>query len=84
MEADDVLEKLRGYMTLDQEFHHYDFMSRLKQIEDKDDLIQILDLSHSNYLIRTKLFTNLAQRLVRDGYELPSLADLLVNKKEPF
>jgi len=77
MGSEELLEKLRGYLSVDQEFYHHTFMRGVKRIEHKEDLLEIIDLVHSNYLIRTKLFSNLARRVAQDGYKLPPLNEII-------
>jgi hypothetical protein len=77
MDSDAVLQKLRHYMSMEQEFYHHRFMEKAKKIDDVDELVEIIDLLHSNYLIRSKLFINLAHRVAEEGYELPCIAELM-------
>ena len=64
-------------MGVDQEFYHTKFMKSASQIDNKEELIEIIDLIHANYLIRTKLFSNLARRVSQDGYKLPPLHEIM-------
>jgi hypothetical protein len=77
MESDAVLQRLRQYMSMEQEFYHHKFMEKAKKIDDVDELVEIIDLLHSNYLIRQKLFTNLAHYVAEEGFELPCISVLL-------
>ncbi len=64
-------------MTMEQEFYHSQFMNRASKIEKVDDLVEILDLLHANYLVQKRLFSGLALEAARSGIELPSIAKLL-------
>ena len=64
-------------MSLHQEFYHVKFMEKARGVETKEELIEIIDLIHSNYLIRSKLFSNLARRISQEGYKLPTLSELM-------
>jgi hypothetical protein len=77
MESDDLLQRLRDYMTMEQEFYHQRFMSRARKIDKVEDFVEILDLLHSNYLVQKRLFHNLAKSVADSGVELPALGDLL-------
>tara|TARA_R100000005_G_scaffold95742_1_gene78516 strand:- start:299 stop:538 length:240 start_codon:yes stop_codon:yes gene_type:complete len=77
MESDDLLQQLRNYMTIEQEFYHHRFMSRARKIEKTEDFVEILDLLHANYLVQKRLFQNLARAVADSGVELPRLKDLL-------
>jgi len=77
MESEELLARLRSYMSIDQEFYHVKFMDKARKVKTKEDLIEIIDLLHSNYLVRVKLFSNLARRVAEDGYELPPLDELI-------
>jgi hypothetical protein len=77
MESDDLIQQLRNYMTIEQEFYHHSFMSRARKIEKTEDFVEILDLLHANYLVQRRLFHNLAKAVADSGVELPPLKDLL-------
>lgn len=64
-------------MSLEQEFYHHKFMQKAKQVSDKDELLEILDLVHANYVIKSKLFSKLALTVTVNGFELPPLSELL-------
>ena len=76
-DSDDLKKRLRDYMTVEQEFYHTHFMSRASKIDKVDDLVEILDLLHANYLVQKRLFSSLAREAARSGIELPSIAELL-------
>ena len=64
-------------MTMEQEFYHAYFMNRASKIDKVDDLVEILDLLHANYLVQKRLFSSLAREAARSGIELPTIAELL-------
>ena len=76
-DSDDLKKRLRDYMTVEQEFYHTHFMNRASKIDKVDDLVEILDLLHANYLVQKRLFSSLAREAARSGIELPSIAELL-------
>ena len=63
-------------MSVDTEFYHTKFMNKAKELRDVEELYEVLDLVHANYLIQKMLFKNLAHRVSSDGYELPPLHEL--------
>ena len=76
-DSDDLKKRLRDYMTVEQEFYHTHLMNRASKIDKVDDLVEILDLLHANYLVQKRLFSSLAREAARSGIELPSIAELL-------
>ena len=76
-DSDYLKKRLRDYMTVEQEFYHTHFMNRASKIDKVDDLVEILDLLHANYLVQKRLFSSLAREAARSGIELPSIAELL-------
>ena len=77
MGEEELLQRLREYMTIEQEFYHHRFMSRARKIDKAEDFVEILDLLHANYLVQKRLFHNLAKQMSDLGVELPKLKDLL-------
>ena len=77
MEGEELLQRLREYMTVEQEFYHHIFMSRARKLDKPEDLVEIIDLLHANYLVQKRLFTNLARAVADSDMELPALKDLL-------
>ena len=59
-------------MTMEQEFYHAYFMNRASKIDKVDDLVEILDLLHANYLVQKRLFSNLYEK--QPGQALSSQA----------
>ena len=80
MESEALLTRLRKFMTIEQEFYHKKFMMKAKMIDDIDELREILDLLHSNFLVRKNLFEALARRVAEDGYQPPELSELIEKK----
>jgi len=77
MEGEELLQRLREYMTVEQEFYHHIFMSRARKLDKSEDLVEIIDLLHANYLVQKRLFTNLARAVADSDMGLPALKDLL-------
>jgi hypothetical protein len=80
MDSEALLTRLRKFMTIEQEFYHKKFMMKARMIDDIDELREILDLLHSNFLVRKNLFEALAKRVADDGYELPEISELIEKK----
>jgi hypothetical protein len=52
-------------------------MSRAQKVDKKEDLVEILDLLHANFLVQKRLFKNLAKEVSDMGVDLPNLKTLL-------
>ena len=52
-------------------------MNKTRQLRDVDELHEIIDLLHANYLVQKQLFKELARYVSSEGYPLPSIAKLL-------
>jgi len=76
MDKKEILDKLRGFMSLEQEFLHKTFMTKTHTLG-KAELIDVLDLVHANYLVRGRLFANLAHWCTEQDYPVPGLDELL-------
>jgi len=77
MDGNDLVKRLSEYMTLEQQFYHHNFMSRAQKVDKKEDLVEILDLLHANFLVQKRLFKNLAKEVSDMGVDLPNLKTLL-------
>tara|TARA_Y100000361_G_scaffold145765_1_gene155406 strand:+ start:2380 stop:2619 length:240 start_codon:yes stop_codon:yes gene_type:complete len=77
MESEDLVGRLRDYMAVESEFYHHKFMNKTRQLRDVDELHEIIDLLHANYLVQKQLFKELARHVSSEGYPLPSIAKLL-------
>lgn len=75
MDADKILEKLQGYLSLEQKFLHQRFKAEAEKL-DKEQLVEIVDIVHSNYLIRNKMFKNLIKHCTKQGISLPPINEL--------
>lgn len=52
-------------------------MDKTKKLRDVDELHEIVDLIHANYLIQKQLFKELAKHMASEGYPLPPITKLL-------
>jgi len=77
MESEDLVGRLRNYMAVESEFYHHKFMNKTRQLRDADELHEIIDILHANYLVQKQLFKELARYVATEGYPLPSIAKLL-------
>lgn len=68
-----------GWLGTEQSFLHQRVMMDAKKL-DKEQLIEIFDAMHQQYLLRSKLFSNLICWCARSGVELPPLTDLFEDK----
>ena len=76
MDKESSLQKLRDYMGLEQEFLHLRFMEKAKKL-DKSELLEILELTHANYLVRGRLFTRLTHWCISNQVPLPCIEEFL-------
>jgi hypothetical protein len=77
MDSEELLGRLRDYMPVELEFYHLKFMNRTKNLKDVDDLYEIIDLLHANYLVQKEVFTRLVRHLHSEGCSFPSLDELM-------
>lgn len=75
MDSDKLLERLKGYLTMEQEFHHQKVTNGCKKLG-KEELEEIIDIVHTNYLVKAGMFKRLVEHCVRRGYKLPPMSDL--------
>jgi hypothetical protein len=80
MDGVESLERLRSWMSLEQEFLHKRFLAQARKL-DKKELVEILEILHANYLIRGSLFLRLSKWCQRQGYPLPD-ADEITNPNQ--
>ena len=52
-------------------------MQKAKELVDVDELHEVIDMIHANYLVHRQMFKSLAKRAAEDGYELPPLQEIL-------
>ena len=74
--ADELLEKLRSHLTLEQDFTHRAFITGLKKLK-PEEADEVLSVVYANYLIRGKLLENIVKYCVAYGIDLPCFGDLL-------
>jgi len=79
MDSQDAVLRLRNYMSLESEFYHIKFMEKTKKLDDVQELHEVIDMIHANYLVHRQMFKGLARRAAEDGYELPPLREILGN-----
>jgi hypothetical protein len=77
MDGGQSLDRLRSWMSLEQEFLHKRFIAQARKL-DKTELLEILEIVHANYLVRGGLFLRLSKWCQRQGYALPE-ADEITN-----
>jgi hypothetical protein len=75
MDADKVFEKLQGFLSLEQQFLNQRVKASAEKL-DKDKLIEILEIIHTNYLVRSKMFKNLVKHCAQQGVVLPPINEL--------
>lgn len=68
-----------GWLGTEQSFLHQRVMLDAKKL-DKEQLLEIFDSMHQQYLLRNKLFTNLTSWCVRNRIELPPLNELFEDR----
>ena len=75
MSSDKILEKLQGFLSLEEEFLNQKVKAGAEKL-DKKQLIEILEIIHTNYLIRSKMFKNLVKHCGQQGVVLPPINEL--------
>jgi len=74
--AEELVEKLRSHLTLEQQFTHRAFLDGMDKLSRKE-ARQVLEVVYANYLIRAKLLENIVKYCLAYGVNLPSFGDLL-------
>ena len=59
-------------MAVESEFYHHKFMNKTRQLRDADELHEIIDLLHANYLVQKQLFKELARYVFPSHDRWPS------------
>jgi len=77
MESENLVRRLKDYMSMESELYHLKFIEKTKKLRDVDELHEIIDLIHANYLVQKQLFRELAKHMASEGYPLPSIKKLL-------
>ena len=65
---------------MEQEFHHKRVMDGCHKL-DKEELSEIVDIVHTNYLVKTEMFRKLVGYCISKGYKLPPMSSLF-DKRE--
>ena len=55
MDNDDTLQKLQGYLTLEQKFSHQRLRNQAETLS-KSEVLELLEIAHTNYLIKNHMF----------------------------
>ena len=71
---------LAEWIDTEQQFTHFNLMRSANQAN-KEQLLEVLDVAHKNYLIQRKLFNNLLLHCARSGIHPPPLQELLEPKR---
>ena len=60
---------------MEQEFHHKRVLDSCKKLE-KEELAEIVDIVHTNYLVKTEMFRKLVSYCISKGFQLPPMSSL--------
>jgi len=74
--AEELIDKLRSHLTLEQQFTHRAFLDGMDKLSRKE-AREVLEVVYANYLIRAKLLERIVEYCVTYGVNLPSFGDLL-------
>ena len=74
--AEELIDKLRSHLTLEQQFTHRAFLDGMDKLNRKE-AREVLEVVYANYLIRAKLLENIVKYCLAYGVNLPSFGDLL-------
>jgi hypothetical protein len=74
--AEELVDKLRSHLTLEQQFTHRAFLDGMDKLSRKE-AREVLEVVYANYLIRAKLLESIIKYCVAYGVHLPSFGDLL-------
>ena len=74
--AEELVDKLRSHLTLEQQFTHRAFLDGMDKLSRKE-AREVLEVVYANSLIRAKLLENIIKYCVAYGVHLPSFGDLL-------
>ena len=80
MNDKEILGKVKGYLTVEQEFHHKRVMDACNKL-DKEEISEIVDIVHTNYLVKTEMFRKLVAFCISSGYKLPPMSSLFEERK---
>ena len=74
--SEQLLDKLKSHLTLEQKFTHRAFLDGIDKLSRKESR-EVLEVVYANYLIRAKLLENIVKYCIAYGVSLPSFGDLL-------
>lgn len=74
--AEELVDKLRSHLTLEQQFTHRAFLDGMDKLSRKE-AREVLEVVYANYLIRARLLENIIKYCIAYGVNLPSFGDLL-------
>jgi len=80
MNENEILGRIQGYLTMEQEFHHRRVLDSCKSL-DKKELTEILGIVHTNYLVKTEMFKKLVAYCISRGYDLPPMSSLFEKRE---
>ncbi len=80
MDSDEILEKAQSYLTMEQEFHHRRVVDGCKNLENTE-LLEIVDIVHTNYLVRNEMFNKLVSYCIKKGVTLPPMSSLITERE---
>tara|TARA_B100000902_G_scaffold209811_1_gene199652 strand:+ start:1805 stop:2050 length:246 start_codon:yes stop_codon:yes gene_type:complete len=80
MDDKEILKAIHGYLTIEQEFQHKRVMDGCNKLG-KEELTEIVDIVHTNYLVKTEMFRKLVAYCIANGYNLPPMSTLF-DKRE--
>ena len=80
MDEKEILGAVQGYLTIEGEFQHKRVMDGCSAL-DKEELSEIVDIVHTNYLVKTEMFKKLVAFCISKGYELPAMTSLFEKRK---
>lgn len=71
---------LNEWIDTEQQFTHCTLMKQADKAS-REQLLEVLNVAHQNYLIQKKLFNNLLLHCARSGIHPPPLQELLAPKR---
>lgn len=74
--SEQLIDKLRSHLTLEQQFTHRAFLDGMSKLSPKE-AREVLEVVYANYLIRAKLLESIVKYCIAYGINLPSFGDLL-------
>lgn len=71
-----MVERLRNYMTLEQDFALRKFQDSLRELK-TEEAAEALSIVYANYLIRGALLENIVKWCIENDVDLPCFGDLI-------